>query len=119
MPRPRALAPTLPVALAALLTATACGGGDSGGSGSAGQRLRVVMAFPPAQGMSPYGDDAVTLSRLSVVEGLTRLGEDGDAKPALATGWQRDGDTASRCELSALICVTRSPGESDPMGHLA
>jgi len=88
----------LPLAAATLLVpaATACSSGGPGGSGASGgqQRLKVAMAFPPAQAMSPYGDDAVTLSRLAVVEGLTSLDKNGDAKPALATGWKRDGDLA-------------------------
>ncbi|NDZ60228.1 ABC transporter substrate-binding protein [Streptomyces anulatus] len=84
----------LPLAAAALLVpvATACtSSGSSGGSGG-DQRLKVAMAFPPAQAMSPFGDDAVTLSRLAVVEGLTRLDRNGEAKPALAASWKRDGD---------------------------
>ncbi|MBT2378624.1 ABC transporter substrate-binding protein [Streptomyces sp. ISL-111] len=88
----------LPLAAAALLVpaATACSSGGAGGSGASGgdQRLKVAMAFPPAQAMSPYGDDAVTLGRLAVVEGLTSLDKNGDAKPALATAWKRDGDLA-------------------------
>ncbi|MBQ1107334.1 ABC transporter substrate-binding protein [Streptomyces sp. 404i] len=90
--RPRRVA--LPLAAAALLVpvATACtSSGSSGGSGG-DQRLKVAMAFPPAQAMSPYGDDAVTLSRLAVVEGLTRLDRNGEAKPALAASWKRAGD---------------------------
>ncbi|MFE3940397.1 ABC transporter substrate-binding protein [Streptomyces sp. NPDC059118] len=95
MPTPRRRRPVPPLALCAtaLLVplATACS--SSGTDGSAdGQRLRVVMAFPPAQAMSPYGDDAVTLSRLAVIEGLTTLGGNGDAEPALATSWKRDND---------------------------
>ncbi|WP_069738134.1 ABC transporter substrate-binding protein [Streptomyces sp. EN27] len=86
----------LPLAAAALLTTAACT--SSGGSGSGGtggdQRLKVALAFPPAQAMSPYGDDAVILSRLAVVEGLTRLDANGEAKPALASAWKRDGDNA-------------------------
>ncbi|MFF9350803.1 ABC transporter substrate-binding protein [Streptomyces sp. NPDC014734] len=85
----------LPLALSAtaLLVplATACSSGGSDGSAD-GQRLRVAMAFPPAQAMSPYGDDAVTLSRLAVIEGLTALDRNGDAEPALATSWKRDDD---------------------------
>ncbi|MGW4458147.1 ABC transporter substrate-binding protein [Streptomyces albidoflavus] len=85
--------PLLALGAAALLVpVAACGGStDGGASGRGDQRLRAVMAFPPAQAMSPYGDDAVTLSRLSVIEGLTRIDEEGAAKPALATKWQRDG----------------------------
>ncbi|NEE39005.1 ABC transporter substrate-binding protein, partial [Streptomyces sp. SID7982] len=95
MPTPRRLhRAALPLAATALLaSATACtSSGGSGGSGD--ERLKVALAFPPAQAMSPYGDDAVILSRLAVVEGLTRLGENGEAKPALATAWKRDGDRA-------------------------
>ncbi|KPC74306.1 hypothetical protein ADL35_26605, partial [Streptomyces sp. NRRL WC-3753] len=70
--------PLLALGAAALLVpVAACGGStDGGASGGGDQRLRAVMAFPPAQAMSPYGDDAVTLSRLSVVEGLTRIDEE-------------------------------------------
>ncbi|MER7700740.1 ABC transporter substrate-binding protein [Streptomyces sp. NPDC096095] len=85
-PRPRV---ALPLAAALLIPATACTA--SGGSGG-DQRLKVALAFPPAQAMSPYGDDAVTLSRLAVVEGLTRLDRNGEAQPALAASWKRDGD---------------------------
>ncbi|MGW6209177.1 ABC transporter substrate-binding protein [Streptomyces sp. NPDC055089] len=94
MPTPRRRRSALPLTLSAtaLLVplATACSGSASDGAAAGGQRLRVVMAFPPAQAMSPYGDDAVTLSRLAVVEGLTTLGRDGTAKPALAASWKRD-----------------------------
>ncbi|WP_329540966.1 ABC transporter substrate-binding protein [Streptomyces sp. NBC_01358] len=94
MPTPRRRRSVLPLTMSAtaLLVplATACSGSASDGAAAGGQRLRVVMAFPPAQAMSPYGDDAVTLSRLAVVEGLTTLGRDGTAKPALAASWKRD-----------------------------
>ncbi|MFJ9620956.1 ABC transporter substrate-binding protein [Streptomyces sp. NPDC101181] len=86
----------LPLAATALLVTAATACTSSGGTGGSGgdQRLRAALAFPPAQAMSPYGDDAVILSRLAVVEGLTRLDENGEAKPALATAWKRDGATA-------------------------
>ncbi|WP_371603191.1 ABC transporter substrate-binding protein [Streptomyces sp. NBC_01220] len=94
MPTPRRRRSVLPLTMSAtaLLVplATACSGSASDGAAAGGQRLRVVMAFPPAQAMSPYGDDAVTLSRLAVIEGLTTLGRDGTAKPALAASWKRD-----------------------------
>ncbi|MEU9951734.1 ABC transporter substrate-binding protein [Streptomyces sp. NPDC047939] len=91
-PRRRRSALPLTLSATALLVplATACSGSASDGAAAGGQRLRVVMAFPPAQAMSPYGDDAVTLSRLAVIEGLTILGRDGTAKPALAASWKRD-----------------------------
>ncbi|NEC65039.1 ABC transporter substrate-binding protein [Streptomyces sp. SID9727] len=97
-PRRRRSALPLTLSATALLVplATACSGGASDTSGAAGggHRLRVVMAFPPAQAMSPYGDDAVTLSRLSVIEGLTSLDGEGAAAPSLATSWKRDTPTA-------------------------
>ncbi|MFD7864477.1 ABC transporter substrate-binding protein [Streptomyces sp. NPDC059783] len=91
MPAPRRSTLPLILSATALLVplATACSGGASEGA-DGGQRLRVAMAFPPAQAMSPYGDDAVTLSRLAVVEGLTTLGRDGTARPALASSWKRE-----------------------------
>ncbi|MFF2329245.1 MULTISPECIES: ABC transporter substrate-binding protein [unclassified Streptomyces] len=95
MPTPRRRRSVLPLTLSALALlvplATACSSDASNGSAQ-GKRLRVVMAFPPAQAMSPYGDDAVTLSRLAVIEGLTTLDSDGGAEPALATSWKRDDD---------------------------
>ncbi|MEU3089799.1 ABC transporter substrate-binding protein [Streptomyces massasporeus] len=52
-----------------------------------GGRLRVALAFPPAQNYSLYGQDAFSLSRLGVTEGLTRLDANGTAVPALAESW--------------------------------
>ncbi|MBQ0868465.1 ABC transporter substrate-binding protein [Streptomyces smyrnaeus] len=83
--RPRSALAAVALLTTGALTLTACGGGSGGGSG---ERLRVSMAFPPAQSMSPYGDDAVLLSRLSVIEGLTKLDTSGEAEPALATSWK-------------------------------
>ncbi|WP_029391815.1 ABC transporter substrate-binding protein [Streptomyces xiaopingdaonensis] len=88
---PRRLRSAALAAAAALLAPAALAA--CGGSQDDADRLRVTMAFPPTQAMSPYGDDAVLLSRLSVTEGLTRLDEDGAAKPALATSW-RSSDSA-------------------------
>ncbi|MGR3932131.1 ABC transporter substrate-binding protein [Streptomyces sp. BRA346] len=65
----------------------AAGGSGAGGGG----RLRVAMAFPPAERFSPYGADATLLSRLGVTEGLTRLDGNGSASPALAESWSREG----------------------------
>lgn len=62
--------------------------GGSGGGG--GGRLRVAMAFPPAERFSPYGADATLLSRLGVTEGLTRLDGNGSAAPALAESWTQE-----------------------------
>ncbi|MFC9428635.1 ABC transporter substrate-binding protein [Streptomyces sp. NPDC056987] len=81
--------------LAPLLTGCFADGGSSGapGSGSGpadGARLRVALAFPPSENLSPYGADATLLSRLGVTEGLTRLDGNGAASPALAESWSRE-----------------------------
>ncbi|GGN32108.1 ABC transporter substrate-binding protein [Streptomyces fuscichromogenes] len=80
--------------LAPLLTGcfSASGGDSSSDSSGAGDgaRLRVALAFPPAENYSPYGQDAIDLSRLGVVEGLTRLDANGTAVPALATSWSSE-----------------------------
>jgi peptide/nickel transport system substrate-binding protein len=67
----------------------------SGGTSASGHsgRLRVVLAFPPTQNYSPYGQDAYSLSRLGVTESLTRLNETGVAVPALAESWTSEQDS--------------------------
>ncbi|MEV8244365.1 ABC transporter substrate-binding protein [Streptomyces rochei] len=90
--RSRLLAPLM---LAPLIAGCfASGGGDDSGDGGGGDgaRLRVALAFPPAENLSPYGADATLLSRLGVTEGLTALDANGSAAPALAESWRRDGD---------------------------
>ncbi|KYK14329.1 MULTISPECIES: ABC transporter substrate-binding protein [Streptomyces] len=92
--RSRLLAPLM---LAPLIAGCfASGGGDDSGDGGGGDgaRLRVALAFPPAENLSPYGADATLLSRLGVTEGLTALDANGSAAPALAESWRRDGDKA-------------------------
>lgn len=79
--------------LAPLLTGCfAADGGDASAGGSEGSRLKVALAFPPAENLSPYGADATLLSRLGVTEGLTRLDANGAAAPALAESWSREND---------------------------
>ncbi|MFJ2739339.1 ABC transporter substrate-binding protein [Streptomyces sp. NPDC087440] len=114
--RRRAALPLAATAATLALTVTACGGGGSGsaaGSGGGDGRLRVSLAFPPAQAMSPYGDDAVTLSRLAVVEGLTALGKNGEALPALATEWKPDGDKAWTFTLRKAVFQDGKPVDAE------
>ncbi|MDK1342312.1 ABC transporter substrate-binding protein [Streptomyces sp. 378] len=60
-------------------------------SGSAGgARLRVALPFAPTENYSPYGQDAMLLSRLGVIEGLTKLDANGTAVPALAESWSSE-----------------------------
>ncbi|MEH0515564.1 MULTISPECIES: ABC transporter substrate-binding protein [unclassified Streptomyces] len=92
--RPRLLAA---LCLAPLLTGCFAASGEDEGDakGSAaggGARLRVALAFPPAENLSPYGADATILSRLGVTEGLTALDANGAAAPALAASWRREDD---------------------------
>ncbi|MBC9724383.1 ABC transporter substrate-binding protein [Streptomyces sp. TRM68367] len=90
----RSLSRRLLAALAAAPLLTGCfasGGEASSGDGAqGGSRLRVALAFPPAEGLSPYGADATLLSRLGVTEGLTALDANGAAAPALAESWRRE-----------------------------
>ncbi|MEU0428096.1 ABC transporter substrate-binding protein [Streptomyces canus] len=81
-------------------------GGDPGGDAD-GSRLRVALAFPPAENLSPYGADATLLSRLGVTEGLTALDANGAAAPALAESWRREND---RTWLFALREATFQDG---------
>ncbi|MFD7135681.1 ABC transporter substrate-binding protein [Streptomyces sp. NPDC059894] len=89
--RPRLLPALL---LTPLLAGCFASGGDGGGTADAenGSRLRVALAFPPAENFSPYGADATLLSRLGVTEGLTALDANGAAAPALASSWRREDD---------------------------
>ncbi|MER6208566.1 ABC transporter substrate-binding protein [Streptomyces sp. NPDC001642] len=66
--------------------------GEGAGGATSGSRLRVALAFPAAESLSPYGADATILSRLGVTEGLTSLDANGSAAPALARSWLRESD---------------------------
>ncbi|MFE6170923.1 ABC transporter substrate-binding protein [Streptomyces sp. NPDC056464] len=88
------LRPLLALLLApALVGCFASGGGSESADGAdAGSRLRVALAFPPAENLSPYGADSTILSRLGVTEGLTALDANGAATPALAASWRQEND---------------------------
>jgi hypothetical protein len=60
----------LPPLLAGCFAPSDSGDGTGAGAGSGG-RLRVALAVPPVQALSPYSNDATVLSKLSVAEGLT------------------------------------------------
>ncbi|MGI5291943.1 ABC transporter substrate-binding protein [Nonomuraea polychroma] len=72
-------------------------GGDSAPAGP--KRLRVALAVPPVQALSPYSNDATVLSKLSVAEGLTALDQEGVVQPALAKSWTRTDPTTWTFEL--------------------
>lgn len=83
-------------AASALLTGCFTGpaGPSASGPGSPGERrIRIAMMQPPRSGLSPLSDDAFKLSRWATAETLVKLDVDGDARPALATAWQRSGRT--------------------------
>ncbi|MFD5746997.1 ABC transporter substrate-binding protein [Streptomyces sp. NPDC127033] len=91
---------TLPPLLAGCFAASGPDSAAGQGSGADGaKRLRVALAVPPVQALSPYSNDATVLSKLSVAEGLTALGADGTAKAALATSWKRADATTWTFEL--------------------
>ncbi|MFF0074592.1 ABC transporter substrate-binding protein [Streptomyces sp. NPDC005494] len=129
MPLPRNRRATLPVIAAALLLPlAACSSSSGSGASGDAQRLRVVMAFPPAQAMSPYGDDAVTLSRLAVIEGLTTLDKNGAAQPAIATSWKQDNPTTwtftlrdavfqdgAKVDADAVVRSLTAAGKASPL----
>jgi peptide/nickel transport system substrate-binding protein len=80
------------LALAPLLTgcfAASDSDRDSGSGADGDRRLRVALAVPPVQALSPYSNDATVLSKLAVAEGLTRLDKDGNAQAALAKSWKQ------------------------------
>ncbi|MER5217554.1 ABC transporter substrate-binding protein [Streptomyces sp. NPDC002838] len=74
-------------------------GGGAGSDNGTGGRLRVALAVPPVQALSPYSNDATVLSKLSVAEGLTGLSKDGTAVPALAKSWKQQNPTTWTFEL--------------------
>ena len=89
---PLLLALTLTPLLTGCFASAGEGAGEAAGGVKSGSRLRVALAFPPAENLSPYGADATILSRLGVTEGLTSLDANGAAAPALARSWQRESD---------------------------
>ncbi|MCX4815070.1 ABC transporter substrate-binding protein [Streptomyces sp. NBC_01239] len=110
----------LALVLAPVLTGCFASAGEEAGEGAggatAGSRLRVALAFPPAEHLSPYGADATILSRLGVTEGLTSLDANGSATPALARSWQRESD---RSWLFTLREATFQDGTDVTPGRVA
>ncbi|MEV1083404.1 ABC transporter substrate-binding protein [Streptomyces sp. NPDC050211] len=79
--------------LVPVLTGCFASNGDSADDdANSGSRLRVALAFPPAENLLPHGADATILSRLGVTESLTALDANGSAAPALAASWKQEND---------------------------
>ncbi|WP_214369095.1 ABC transporter substrate-binding protein [Pseudonocardia sp. H11422] len=99
-PAHRRLRRAAPAALlaATALTLTSCFAAPADQAASAG-RVTLAMLLPPRSGLSPFSDDAFKLSRWSTAETLVVLDELGDARPALATGWERVDDRTWRFEI--------------------
>lgn len=74
---------------------TGCFSGSAAAENS-DTRLNAVMFLPPRAANNPFTDDAFKLSRLSVIESLTRLNEEGELEPLLATEWKQEDPTTWR-----------------------
>lgn len=73
-----------------LVTALVAGCGFTG-AGAGENALRLAIGIPPRSGWSPASDDALLLMRLGVTETLTDVDVEGNARPNLATSWERNG----------------------------
>jgi peptide/nickel transport system substrate-binding protein len=98
-PRRILAALTLTPLLAGCFVSSSEGGSDANGAAGSGGRLKVALAVPPVQSLSPYSNDATVLSKLSVAEGLTALDKEGAAAPALAKSWAQKNPTTWTFEL--------------------
>ncbi|KAA9001789.1 ABC transporter substrate-binding protein [Affinibrenneria salicis] len=97
-----------PLALAAVLFTggvllTGCFDDPAQTSASHDGRIRLAMLQPPRSALSPFSDDAFKLSRWSTAETLVLLDSNGEAQPALATGWERLDDLNWRFTLRAGV----------------
>ena len=88
-PLPRTSA-TMSALTALALLATGC---FAEGGTEDDTHLRVSLAFPPVQQMSPYSDDALLLGRVGAAEPLTRVSDGGELEPLLALDWEQTEDT--------------------------
>lgn len=94
MKKRRLLAPLTGTLLTGCLLAGCMATPESTPSGDVA-RLRVALNFPPVADLSPYTDDAVSLTRLGVTESLISIDANGIPQPALAEKFEMtDGSTA-------------------------
>lgn len=77
---------------ASALALTGCFSAPSTAGADGDGRIGVAMLLPPRSGLTPFSDDAFKLSRWRTAETLVALDANGDALPALATGWERVDD---------------------------
>ncbi|GAB79393.1 peptide/nickel transport system substrate-binding protein [Austwickia chelonae] len=89
--------PLATLAAATALTLTVSGCMVQGGTNADGNsRLRVALNFTPRADLSPYTDDAVSLTRLGIIEPLITFDKDGTPQPGLAEKFtMEDASTAT------------------------
>ncbi|MHA6784219.1 ABC transporter substrate-binding protein [Pseudonocardia saturnea] len=92
---------TIAACAAATLLAGCFSGAPAGEDAT--ERIRAVLPFPPVQQLSPYGDDALLLTRLGVAETLVALDDAGSPVPALAETWTRVDDLTWRFTLRSGV----------------
>jgi len=83
-------------------------------------RLRVALAVPLVQALSPYSNGATVLSKLSVAEGLTVLDEDGVAErrytaPGPSRGGARGAEWLGSPSAGRRPCRGRVPDGTSAM----
>ncbi|MBW3084256.1 Nickel-binding protein NikA [Austwickia sp. TVS 96-490-7B] len=92
--RTTALAVTTTVLGSALLTGCMATAPTDSPSGSG--RLRLALNFTPIADLSPYTEDAVSLTRMGVAEALVSIDKDGSPRPGLAEKFEMtDSKTAT------------------------
>lgn len=97
MPSPvRFFRPTtlLGLALASALAAGACTSQDAGTAADT-DAPTVVLDFQPVAALSPFSDDAASLTRLAIAETLVSTDRDGIPQPRLATSWEQDDNSVT------------------------
>lgn len=90
--RRRALSVLAAGSIAALLLSGCAGSSNDAGEGGDDARIRVARSFAPTAGLSPYSDDATTLSKFGSAETLVQLSDDLEAEPLLATDFEQVDD---------------------------
>lgn len=78
----------VPLAVATALALTSCSNAPQNPI-SEDARISIAMMGEPGAGLSPFSDDANSLSRWRTVESLLMLDEELRAQPQLATDWEQ------------------------------
>jgi len=105
-PPRRALLPAAALGTTLTLTLSGCfssPAADPQAVGTDGARISLAMLQPPRSGLDPLTDDAFKLARWSTAETLVVLDPEGQAQPALATGWTQVDDRTWRFTIRAGV----------------